>query len=654
MRITTIAVFALCALSGVFVQNLSAQDAASVRKAIAEADKEEVRLLQEELQLKQKRNAEIADRIKKMKGSSEVPVASDATTSSDGASGGGGSNGTGPPKVDDPPSPGKNGSVDSPPSPIARTGSQTVDDKTGTKTSALENVADPKCSTFPGRGADPESLKAFSIFRQQLCSLIQDSKPVPAQHIATAEIGIARSKAELVRLIVAKTVVDTDSPKLLNAKSFLLKAETARTDKQIGADSKSKGTTSIVSKGGIPAFFAFAVENGAATSSTDGTTMTFRVNPAGLLQTATGSDYVELFEERRQNSFLNLLGKTSLGFSFDTKRGFETPTFTGSERQLSAFSFRYEFINERSPQHSRFREKWSNFVKNPGQEFFDKQTELFTEIFLSNKPGDRGFKIPELQEWFDKVNAKLAERSSDIVKLMNAGENAKATDLMEELILAELDHLPVSKIRTSPTYSAFIDSIGNDLNYVERRNDLFDEIAKGQVATFEYINFREPIKPDTHSLRFIWEKGLWRGIDFTINGSLTFYNRKPTNPDVRRIRDFDLSGQFDIPLRRAELGFLKDSVISFAGKYQRLNTDIVDELGMIVPGTKGDIGVGQFKWTIPIGDTGLRLPLSFTFANRTELIKEKEVRGNFGLTIDFDSIIARFRSFSNFFALRGR
>jgi len=107
-------------------------------------------------------------------------------------------------------------------------------------------------------------------------------------------------------------------------------------------------------------------------------------------------------------------------------------------------------------------------------------------------------------------------------------------------------------------------------------------------------------------------------------------------------------------LRRAELGFLKDSVISFAGKYQRLNTDIVDELGMIVPGTKGDIGVGQFKWTIPIGDTGLRLPLSFTFANRTELIKEKEVRGNFGLTIDFDSIIARFRSFSNFFALRGR
>jgi hypothetical protein len=380
--------------------------------------------------------------------------------------------------------------------------------------------------------------------------------------------------------------------------------------------------------------------------------MTFRVNPAGLLQTATGSDYVELFEERRANFFLNLLGKTSLGFSFDTKRSVpDTPTFTGSERQLSAFSFRYEFINERSPQHSKFRRKWAAFVKTPGEEFFDRQIALFDEIFLG-EPGQRGFKIPEVQAWLVNVNKKLEDKSPDILRLMNTGKTDDATDLMESIIVAELEQLPVSKVRSSPQFASFIESIENDSNYLRRRNDLFDEIAKGQIATFEYINFREPIKPDTHSMRFIWEKGLWRGIDFTVNASLTLYNRKPTNPDVRRIRDFDLSGQFDVPLRRSDLGFLKDSVISFAGKYQRLNTDVINELGMIVPGTKGDIGVGQVKWTIPIGDTGLRLPLSFTFANRTELVKEREVRGNFGLTIDFDSILARFRSFANFFPLR--
>jgi hypothetical protein len=615
-------------LLAALVQSGNAQDADSIRKAISEADKEQVRLLQEELSLKQKRNAEIATRIKQLKTGDEIPnAASDATAAAAHAT------------ADD--------RAAAPP-----LSSTTLDTNTGAKTNSIEKVADPKCSTFPEGSADPEELKAFSIFRQALCGVIYESKPQPAKKITIAKIYFSPSSDKLVRMIVAKTVVDTDSPKLLNARSFLLKSETARTDKQIGADAKSNGTTSIVSKGGIPAFFAFAVENGAATSSTDGTTMTFRVNPAGLLQTATGSDYVDLFEERRRNSLLDLLGKTSLGFSFDTKRGFpDTPTFTGDDRQLSAFSFRFEFINERSPKHSTFRRKWSTFVRDPGKRFFDKQNEQFKEIFV-NGVGERGFKIPELQEWLDGVNKKLAEKSPEIVRLMGKGKDNEATDLMEGIIIAELEKLPVSKVRSSPSFAAFVASIENDANYVSRRNELFDDIAKGQVATFEYINFREPIKPDTHSLRFIWEKGLWRGVDFTLNSSLTFYNRKPNNPEVNRIRDFDFSGQFDIPLRRASLGFLRDSVVSFAGKFERLNTDIVSENGMLMPGTKGDIGVGQLKWTIPIGDTGLRLPLSFTFANRTELIKEKEIRGNFGLTIDFDSILARFRSFANSFPLR--
>ena len=34
-----------------------------------------------------------------------------------------------------------------------------------------------------------------------------------------------------------------------------------------------------------------------------------------------------------------------------------------------------------------------------------------------------------------------------------------------------------------------------------------------------------------------------------------------------------------------------------------------------------------------------------SFANRTELIKEKEVRGNFGFTFNLDSLLARFKPF---------
>ena len=50
-------------------------------------------------------------------------------------------------------------------------------------------------------------------------------------------------------------------------------------------------------------------------------------------------------------------------------------------------------------------------------------------------------------------------------------------------------------------------------------------------------------------------------------------------------------------------------------------------------------GKGQAKLTIPLGNTGIQLPLSLTVANRTELIKEKEVRGQFGFTFDFSKLV---------------
>ena len=56
---------------------------------------------------------------------------------------------------------------------------------------------------------------------------------------------------------------------------------------------------------------------------------------------------------------------------------------------------------------------------------------------------------------------------------------------------------------------------------------------------------------------------------------------------------------------------------------------------------QGHIGVLQVKLTIPVKGTGVKIPLAFTVANRTELIKEKDVRGNFGITFDFDSAIAK-------------
>lgn len=59
--------------------------------------------------------------------------------------------------------------------------------------------------------------------------------------------------------------------------------------------------------------------------------------------------------------------------------------------------------------------------------------------------------------------------------------------------------------------------------------------------------------------------------------------------------------------------------------------------------TKGDIALGQLKLTVPMKGSGVKIPISLTIANRTELIKESDVRGNIGITFDLDSIFAKLK-----------
>ena len=54
-------------------------------------------------------------------------------------------------------------------------------------------------------------------------------------------------------------------------------------------------------------------------------------------------------------------------------------------------------------------------------------------------------------------------------------------------------------------------------------------------------------------------------------------------------------------------------------------------------GFAGRNGIIQGKVTLPLGDT-VRVPLSVTFASRSELIAESEVRGHIGLTLDLDGL----------------
>ena len=53
---------------------------------------------------------------------------------------------------------------------------------------------------------------------------------------------------------------------------------------------------------------------------------------------------------------------------------------------------------------------------------------------------------------------------------------------------------------------------------------------------------------------------------------------------------------------------------------------------------KGHIRLLQIKLTLPTSNAAITFPISFTYSNRTELIKESEVRGQIGFAFNLDAL----------------
>lgn len=421
-------------------------------------------------------------------------------------------------------------------------------------------------------------------------------------------------------------------------KSFVLDIEASRTDKQFGADSRSAGTTSLGVKGGIPQVLSWAVENGGAVSSIDGTTVTFRVNPVGFIQALSGQGYITGFRNTEDDALARFFRRTSVGFSFDTKRDTDPPTLTGSKQQLSAVSVRYQLVNQRDPRAGRYREMWDTFFQQQGVAFTNQQTEQLMKLQVSSVGG--GFKNQALQDWLNTTNVSL-NGTRITPSLVNKNE---AIEEVRKIIDQRLAQLPAVIANDAELTGALSNFVAAYLPYLAEKKRIMDEIAKGTLVTFEYTNYREPNAPDLSNFRFVFDKGTLGGMDFNANASLTFFNKRPVGPNVQRIRDFDFSAQLDKKLE--DVMGLGPATLSFTGKFQRLTSNAIAFDGTVLPNTKGDIAAGQVKLTIPIKDSGIKVPFSITFANRSELVREKEVRGNFGFSFDLDTLFARFKSFS--------
>jgi hypothetical protein len=181
---------------------------------------------------------------------------------------------------------------------------------------------------------------------------------------------------------------------------------------------------------------------------------------------------------------------------------------------------------------------------------------------------------------------------------------------------------------------------------LEQRNAIIDLANRGLLATLDWTVTRDPNVPDLSTITGILEDSLGPGrkYDLTLNIAAAFFNSSPKAP-IHTFHDFKATAQYDIPLGTYQS--YGPFVFSLASRYEFIPNDTLSPGGAtsgVTPTTaalSGNMWVGQAKLTIPVPGSGVRIPFSISAANRTELIKEKDVRASIGVTFDLDAIFAQ-------------
>ena len=230
-------------------------------------------------------------------------------------------------------------------------------------------------------------------------------------------------------------------------------------------------------------------------------------------------------------------------------------------------------------------------------------------------------------------------------------QNAPA-DQFRSILAARLSTLADLMAAADPEFAQAVGAVGRAYaNYDFLRTRLLT-VAQTNKLSLEYTNRRPADQPHWSNLRFIYShQPASAAAVMTLNAAASLHHEQAAG-ESSRLRDVQLAGQVDRKL--GEFGSFGPAVLTLAGYYQWMKDDalILVPPGAAAPGsaielpddaakllgTKGHIGVIQGKVSITLGEA-VKVPLSVTWASRKELINEKDVRGQIGLTLDIDQLL---------------
>jgi hypothetical protein len=335
----------------------------------------------------------------------------------------------------------------------------------------------------------------------------------------------------------------------------------------------------------------------------------------------------------------------------------------GTKQRAKIFGAKFLFFNKRDPGLKRNHD----YIAQVGQSLQDATVvfgKLSTRVraFVINLdsvrtnlfiPGFKAFLEKRRTQILQDKNLTVSDRDETIAridillknpgdeKLFVLGKNFLPTDTWtDEETLYETEFL---NEYLGPDYrkklgddvanavDEFIDQQLTDAELVAFRN-LNDDARKAVEAirrapqfSLAFTTKQRRIGIDEYLATLIFDYGVADRINLTLNGAYSYNDSDIVGGDLR---GFKFGGQLRFQLNRENLLGKKPLFFDVATQGSWMNnTDAIYK--------------AQGKLTIPIAD-GIDFPISVTYANRTNLIDEKEVRGQFGFSLDTARLMRMF------------
>ncbi len=410
-----------------------------------------------------------------------------------------------------------------------------------------------------------------------------------------------------------------------------VKSETRKaTDKQIGASPQAEGSTSAIERPDFTKLLGFAVEHGAVEQVVNGTTLTLSSSPYALMTAGKGGDTAENYSH--YNTFTRL--GASATFNIQDQNNVLT---SATRKQLSEWSVRYRFNPDRSTRSKDFLDYWNSNVlpelNNSGVALGNALLHLQDENSTVINAIDQKLTAPDgfIAQYYNQHKNEPQDTLTDgLEKEISCRVEQQFTENMNSLQITD-----ATRVVLQQDLDAYAKAQEGLQTAITQAENFSKELEKRWQGTFAYTQKQQQITSNYSILKFIFEKSAPAPLKLTANIEGSLYHRPDPFKNQETLRDFSAALSFEYLVGRSP--FVTNPLdqsqvsLSFTGSYERMpeNRGVLNK--------KADIGNAQFKFQLPVA-SGIVFPISFTFANSSELVNKNHWRANFGLTFDLDKL----------------